>query len=161
MRLGEGGGGGACVMWLYIHLHHWRVTKGSLCVNKQHSSKHLGPRHCSREIFQGEQTGLMQSVSIQGDLWKPTLYWQQKAWQDRALPREVTLSVSSPWRALLLSSNRPLHARSYSAHIILQINGINYLFHKHTLLVHVLLRFLKFKHLAQECNLSTLPFKSP
>lgn len=47
-----------------------------------------------------------------------------------------------------------LEARTYSAHLTLQTNGINYLFHKHTLLVYVLLRFLRFKYLAQECKLS-------
>lgn len=134
------------------------ITGGSqkdCCVNKQHSSQHSGPRCCSRESaasFQGEQTGLTENLSSQRDLWRSTLYWQQKAWQDCALLREAMQLVSSLQRALLLSLGKPLEARAHSAHITLQINSISYLFHKHTLLVYVLLRFLKFRLLAQECN---------
>ena len=66
-----------------------------------------------------------------------------------------------PPESLAALLGQATQATACFAHIALQINGINYLFHKQTLLVYLLLRFLKFKHLAQEPNLSTLPFKSP
>lgn len=148
-------------MWLYIHLRHWRVTKGLLCVNKQHSSGHSGPRCCSREIFSRWADWPNAECLQQGRFMK--IYFILAA---EGLTRKCSPQRSyTDWLVSLESFTAFLpqitSCKVLLCPITLQTNAINYLFHKHTLLVYVLLSFLKFKHLAQECNLSTLPFMSP